>query len=40
MKSQPLIIITSMQWFFERNVQEGYLIEFNIQAKENPVWGK
>lgn len=37
MKSQPFIIITSMQWSFERYVQEGRLIEFNIKAKEIPT---
>lgn len=34
MKSQPFIIISALQWFFERNVQEGHLIEFNIKGKE------
>lgn len=37
MKSQPFIIIALVQWFFERNVQEGHLIEFNIKAKDNPA---
>lgn len=37
LKSQTFITIASMQWFFKRHIQEGFLIEFIKKAKENPA---